>query len=64
MKTEGNPIAFQPDGRADGYTQGEKEVERKERGGMIEISAALPMDWIVGLKDIWWMKKEVDALSK
>ena len=33
MKTEGNPIAFQPDGRTDGYTQGEKEVERKERGG-------------------------------
>jgi hypothetical protein len=27
MNTEGNPTAFQPDGRTDGYTRGEKEVE-------------------------------------
>jgi len=31
MKTEGNPIAFQPDGRTDGYTQGE-EYGRNKRG--------------------------------
>ena len=31
MNTKGNPAAFQPDGRTDGYTRREKEVEVRER---------------------------------
>jgi hypothetical protein len=52
MNMVGNPTTFQPDGRQADIPEGEKEGEGWRGRGTIEISAALPSDWIVGLQDM------------
>ncbi len=48
MNMEGNPIAFQPDGRTDGYNRGEKEVEGREEYDRNKRGATEGLVWFTG----------------